>query len=368
MNVRIGIIGTGVGLRTLLPGFRTVRGCTVVALVGSSAKRGEELAREHNIPRAYADYHDLVDAEDVDLVCVATPNPRHYEEVKYALRQGKHVIAEKPLAMTLGETEDLRDLASSVDSIAIVDHQLRFNPYLAEIRNVISEGRLGRVYYVRIHQQSTGFSDPKARWNWSFDAAMGGGVRLAMGSHLVDLVSYWLGTSDFNTVSGTMDVVFPSRVDFEGAERTVEASSYFGAVLSGVNGLTVHLAATAAAFSGARFDVSIYGTDGEIQFDLSGKLRGSFTSNRGNLSIIPVLGATEDDRDNKVSIFKGSFVYLAPLLIRAIAEKDRTLLASAASFDDAVHTQRVLDCIRASASEGRTMQTADRYFCNVHEQ
>ena len=340
-------------------------GCEVVGVVGRTPERAQEFATKNKIPRGYGDYRQLVDADDVDLICVTTPNPRHCEEVTYALRRGKHVLAEKPLAMTLSETISLRDLAASVGRIAIVDHQLRFNPYLRTIRTLVREGRLGRLYYVNVHQQLTGFSDPKAPWNWSFDAENGGGVRLAMCSHLIDLLFYWIGAKNVSTVTGNMDVVLPTRRDNNGESRRVDASGFFSTVLSVDDGLTAHLVATAAAFSEARFDVSMYGTEGEVHFDLQNKLRGSFSDTRGALTPIQVDGVTQEERDNKVSIFKGSFVYFAPCIVTAIKESDSRGLLDAAHFEDAVRTQTILDAVRDSALQGRAIPIASSYSCNA---
>lgn len=364
--VRIGIIGTGVGLRTLYPGFQRVPNARVIALVGSSPERALGFAEKHAIPYTCKDYRELIDRGDIDLVCVASPNVHHYEAVLYALQSGRHVLAEKPLAMTLDETIALRDAARESGKIAIVDHQLRFNPYLQRIRDLILGGNVGRPYFIRVHQQSTGFSDPKATWSWSFDDELGGGVRLAMGSHLIDLLRFWIGSRTIYSVLGNMDVGIAERNDLSGRKREVGVSSFVSALVACEGNMTVSLTATAAALGEARFDVSVYGTEGELHFDLAKKLSGTFASERGKTATIHVDGVTVEEQENKVSIFKGSFVYLAPLLIQAIQTSNLSVLDDASTFEDALQTQVMLDALRKSAASGETIQIESGYACNAH--
>lgn len=358
--VRVGIIGTGVGVRTLLPGFSLVANAKVVGLVGSSPERGKVMAEKCNL-RPYATSKDLCESDDVDLVCVASPNVFHHDDVSSALANGKHVLAEKPLAMNTVEICDLLESAGRSRRVAVVDHQLRFNPYMRTIREVISRGDIGRVYYIRLHQQGTGFSDLQLPWTWSFDADLGGGVRLAMASHLIDLARYWLGSRRVCTVTGGMDVVVAKRRDTTGDEVSVRASSFFGADLSFGSDLRVQLSATAAAFSGSRFDCEVYGTEGELRFDLSSKLRRAGREIRGRSTPVDVSDVFQDEAENRASIFSGSFRYFAPRLVLAVAAADSTLLPEASTFQDALENQRILDAVKESAQKGKSVVLDDGY-------
>ena len=175
--IGIGIIGTGVGIRTHLKGFRNISNCEIRAIVGSSESRSKEFATQYNIPKACSNYKELCDLPDVDLVCVCTPNKFHYEAVKYALSKEKNIICEKPVSHITSEVEDLFRLSKNSNTFICVDHQLRFNPYMTKIKEIIESGILGNIYMVKINQTGTGFSDTNLPWSWSFDGAEGGGVR-----------------------------------------------------------------------------------------------------------------------------------------------------------------------------------------------
>lgn len=349
--VKVGIIGTGVGLRTHLPAFQELAGVEVVALAGSSVEQASRLAKAHGIRNAL-DARSLCSLPEIDLVCVTSPNPYHRSQVETALAAGKHVLCEKPLAMNLDETSELIEIARARPSqLALINHQLRFNPYVKKVRQMIDAGAIGRPYFLRMHQQSTSFADRKGPWTWSFDSKQGGGVRLAIGSHQIDLLQYWFRESVV-TVQGSMDPVVRERRGLNGVVTTVKASGFFSAALELESGMSVHLSATAASCGQPAFDFSLYGEEGEIHFDLTDKLRGSFLSDRGTVEPIIVTGVTPQERENNVSIFSGSFAYFAPAIVKSIESGDWSDLEPAARFEDAYNVQIVLDALAVAANEG----------------
>jgi predicted dehydrogenase len=252
----------------------------------------------------------------------------------------------------MAETQALADAVKEYPKLAVVDHQLRFNPYIRAIEMLLKNGDVGEPYFICLHQQSTAFSNREAKWNWSFDAEQGGGVLLAMGSHLVDLIWFWLGNRKVYSCDCSIDPVIPQRSDTLGSIREVKASSFFAAHLTLEPWCTAHLSATAAAVGESRFNVDIYGTDGEIHFDLKNKLRFSSRKAIGKTEAIQVAGVTDDERKNTVSIFKGSFVYFARRIVDAVMTGDLSHVADACMFSDAVKTQRILDALRESGVRG----------------
>lgn len=359
-EIKIGIIGTGVGVRTLIPGFKTVKGTNIAAICGSSKERADEFAKRLGIPEAFGDYKELCELPDLDLICVASPNIYHYEQAICVMKRNKHLLCEKPLTMTMKETESLVQESHKTPNICAIDHQLRFNPYFQKIRSILIDNGIGKPYFVRIHQQSTGFSDRNTPWNWSFDEKLGGGVRLAMASHLTDLLWFWFGKKCLN-VRGAMDSVVRHRKDLTGKDTEVRASNFFSAGLALDGGIDVQLSATAASCGIGRFDVSIYGDEGELYFDLENKLKGAFLKKRCTVQNIDVQGVMKEEIENKISFFSGTFQYFAPLLSKAIMTNDFSYIDTAAKFDDAIPTQQVLDAIRDSTMNGNVIKLAEGY-------
>jgi predicted dehydrogenase len=360
-SLRIGIIGTGVGIRTLVPGFRSTGRAEIVGISGSSLARASEYASHAGISRAFGSYKELIDSDDIDLVCVASPNVHHYEQAMYTISSGKPLLVEKPLSYSMAETLALADAVKEYPKLAVVDHQLRFNPYIRAIGLLLKCGDVGEPYFIRLHQQGTGFSNREANWTWEFEAEQGGGVLLAMGSHLIDLIWFWLGNRKVYSCDCSIDPVISQRLDASGSIRQVKASNFFAAHLALEPWCTAHLSATAAAIGENRFDIDIYGTDGEIHFDLKDKLQFSSRKAIGKKEALQVAGVTEEERQNTVSIFKGSFVYFAPKIVDAVVTGDLSHVADACKFSDAVRTQKLLDALRKSGVEGTTVEIDKGY-------
>jgi len=363
-KLRIGIIGTGVGLRTHYPGFKKTDEIEFIGLVGSSIERTNEYVKRFEFKKVFKDYKELIQSDEIDFVCITTPNNFHLDEILLAIDSDKHILSEKPLASSLVEINTILNFQKKSTKLHLIDHQLRFNPYIIEVKNIIKQGYIGRPYFIRIHQQSTGYSDRNAKWNWSFDDQQGGGVRLAMASHLIDIINFWLDGKKPLFVKGSMDSVVEERNDNNNKLRKINTSSFFSSSISFENNLEVQFSATAAALGIPRFDFSVYGTEGELHFDLQNKLTGAFLNNRGKVENINVSGVKDEERENKVSIFSGSFVYFAEKIVEYFKEKDESILKNAARFEDAIYTQTLLDAIQKSNNEGVTIKLNEGYSIN----
>ncbi len=362
--VNIGIIGTGVGIRTYLHTFNQMENVRVIAISGSSKERAEEFAKKYQIKIACENYKELIDLKDIDLVCITAPNKYHFEYAKYCIESGKHMILEKPATLEIEHANELYKLIKKSNKINIINHQLRFNPYFLKVKEILEKGTLGRVYYIDIHQQGTAFSNKDMKWTWSLENQEGGGVRLAMGSHLIDLVRFWL-EKEVLTVKGNMDVVIPERKFYDGTTKDVTACSFFTSCLSLQDNITVNLSANCSAIGKNEFRFSIYGENGELHYDLENKLTGYFIDKIGKKQEILVEGVTQEEKENKISIFKGSFKYYANLILSAIENKDIELIKNASTIEDAIENQKVLDAIKKSAITGNTIELNKGYLCNA---
>ncbi|GHT10780.1 oxidoreductase [Bacteroidia bacterium] len=364
-KVRIGIIGTGVGIRTHLSGFRSIEQAEVVAIVGSSLARSQEFATKHNIPFACANYKELCNRSDVDLVCITTPNRLHKKEVEYAIKQGKHLICEKPLSDNIEEVSELISLTNGYKKIAIVDHQLRYNPYIQKIKELIENGVLGKVYTIKLNQQGTGFANPNASWNWSFEGESGGGVRLAMASHFTDLIQYWFNSPSIISVQGFLNPITKSRIDNKGNIRNVNACTVCNAQINFANELSAQYTINAGSYSGSRFDIQIFGDNGELTFSLQDKLELYLRSSIGSKQIVDVSNVFQDEKENKISIFSGSFRYFAPLIIEAILSGNYDPIKLSANFIDAKYNVSLLNAIKESANCVKIVTLSkDKENCN----
>ena len=350
-KIKIGIIGTGVGIRTHLKGFLNFSSdVEIYAIAGSSLERSKEFANEYNIPVACADYKELCDIPDVDLVCITTPNNFHKEMLLYAVSKNKNIICEKPMVNTCEEAKEIYEIVKDYNKILIIDHQLRFNPYIMEIKKLINDGTLGKIYNVRLNQQGTGFANPNAPWSWSFSDLDGGGVRLAMASHFTDLIEYWFNERDIISVTASMNPITKERLG-----KSVNASTTVNAFIKLKDELTVEYSINAGSYMGSRFDITIFGDKGELTFSLNDKLKLYLRSAIGEVKQITPEGVYQDELENKVSIFSGSFRYLAPKIIEAIKTNNNEYINIAATPKDSIYSLKVLDAIKESSNKGTSV-------------
>ncbi len=187
------VIGTGFIGTAHVQALRRL-GVDVRGVLGSSPERGRDRAQAMSVTHAYASLDDLLADESVDVVHVTTPNHAHYPQVKSILAAGKHVICEKPLAMTSAESAEMVDLANASGKVAAVCYNIRFYPLNQQAHGMVQTGDLGDIRFItgHYHQDWLAKSDD---WNWRLESEMGGALRSVgdIGTHWVDLTSFVTG-------------------------------------------------------------------------------------------------------------------------------------------------------------------------------
>jgi predicted dehydrogenase len=216
------VIGSGFIGTVHVEGLRRI-GVQVRGLLGSSYERGADSAARLGVSRAYHDLDELLADETVDVVHVTSPNREHFPQVKQILAAGKHVNCEKPLAMDIGESAELVELASDAQArgqVAAVNFNIRFYPVNQHLRQVIADGGLGDVRLISGHY----FQDwllYDTDWNWRLEPEAGGALRAVgdIGSHWTDLTSFISGLR-VAEVMADMATVIPVRQQPAGPVET----------------------------------------------------------------------------------------------------------------------------------------------------
>jgi predicted dehydrogenase len=192
-EVGAAVIGSGFIGTVHIEALRRL-GVTVHGLLGSTAERAAARAAQLGIPRAYASLDELLSDGRVDVVHVTSPNALHFSQVRDILAARRHVVCEKPLAMTSAESGELVRLAETSGLVNAVNFNIRFYPVNQHLRREIADGALGDVRLV------TGryFQDwlfHETDWNWRLVPEEGGDLRAVgdIGSHWLDLTSFLAG-------------------------------------------------------------------------------------------------------------------------------------------------------------------------------
>jgi predicted dehydrogenase len=137
-------------------------------------------------------YQDLLEADDVQIVSITTPNHMHAEQAVAAAKAGRHIVLEKPTAMDTGELKKLRDAVRKGRIKTIVSFELHYNPYLRFVHWLRQSGRLGEIRFVRCQYLSR-VTDWYAGWDWVRKKKTGGSHLLAAGCHAADALRWLSG-------------------------------------------------------------------------------------------------------------------------------------------------------------------------------
>lgn len=206
-KIKVGVIGAGFIGPAHIEALRRLPGIEVAAVAGSSEAKGRAKAEELGVERGFGDYRQLLAEKDIEAVHICTPNHLHYPQTKDALAAGKHVVCEKPLAVSVKEARELAALADASGRVCAVHFNVRYYPLLAHIRAMIRSGELGEIYSVQgSYLQDWLFYDTD--YNWRLEPRFSGESRAVadIGSHWMDLVEYLSGQriaqvcADFATV------------------------------------------------------------------------------------------------------------------------------------------------------------------------
>lgn len=192
-DVGVAVIGTGFIGTVHLWALRRL-GVRVTGVLGSSAGRGVERAAALGVARSYGSLDELLGDPAVDAVHVTSPNHAHYQQAKAILAAGKHVICEKPLAMTSAESAEMVTLAQVSGRVAAVCYNTRFYPVNQQASGMVAAGMLGDIRLISGHYHQDWLAKP-TDWNWRLQTDEGGTLRSVadIGTHWVDLTSFISG-------------------------------------------------------------------------------------------------------------------------------------------------------------------------------
>ena len=189
MTVRIGIVGSGFVASLHAQALLQTPDAEIVAAASPDAEHIWVFARTFGIPHAFVDYKDMLKNDLVDAVTVACPNDLHCEVTLAAAAAGKHVLVDKPLALSLSQCDRMIQACRDKGVILMYGENLCFAPKYVRVKQLADEGALGEVYYARQLQCHYG---PHSDWFWNVEHS-GGGVLMDMGCHSIAFCCWVFG-------------------------------------------------------------------------------------------------------------------------------------------------------------------------------
>lgn len=351
-KVGIGMIGTGFARKVQLPAFKGCENAELISVASGSMANARSAAEEFGARHFTDDWRETVIHDEVDLVVITTPPNLHKEMVLLAAKAGKHILCEKPMAMNVAEAEEMAAAARGSGLLALIDHELRFQPGRQKAYQMLRDGAIGKVRHAKYNFRAPHRGDPKVGWNWWSDVDQGGGALGAINSHIVDSLRWFLG-AEISSVFCQLQTHIKQR-PYDNGFRDVTTDDENAMILRFAEGEltqdTTGLVSVSMVEQPEYVNrIEFFGTDGAVRVDHRGEV---FLAKNGD----PGWSQVETDLgDNIAGVpdtgFARAFLSFAPLIVNAIVD-GRATIENAATFDDGVAVQRILDAARESNDRG----------------
>jgi predicted dehydrogenase len=217
-RIRVAVVGLGYWGPNLVRNLHAIDDADLVAVCDARTDRLDAAARRYPGLAATTSFDELLASDDVDAIAIATPAASHHALATAALRAGKHVFVEKPLAASSTEATEMIELADAAGLVLMPGHTFVYSPPVEKIRELIQAGVLGDVYFISTSRVNLGLHQPDVSVAWD------------LGPHDLSILRYWLADSPTHVTAlsrgfilpGTPDVAFINLEYASGAIAHVE--------------------------------------------------------------------------------------------------------------------------------------------------
>ncbi len=234
-QLRIGLLGFGSMGRTHTWAVRNLPffygdalpfSATTAGVCTTTLEKSKKIAAEFGIGKAACEEDALIYDPDIDIIDICTPNNCHFATLRKAILAGKHVLCEKPLCISPAEAEEITSLPIQEGQICGMVFNNRWIAPVLRAKQLISEGRLGRILSFSGSYLHSSATDISRRAGWKQDRSVcGGGVLFDLGSHVIDLLGFLCGPLD--EVSGMSQIGYPERTGRDGTLWKTNADESF---------------------------------------------------------------------------------------------------------------------------------------------
>ena len=206
MVLSIGIIGTGrMGERHALA-YEKIHNANLIGFADIMPEQSQKLAEQFGKKNYSVD--EILDDKSINAIHVCTPNTSHFETTLKVIRAGKHVLVEKPMALSLNECDDMISESKKSGMNLMVGHTYRFYPSSLKVQQLLDTGNLGQIKLVTSYSLDPGFLQGKGKTpNWALSKEMGGGVFFDA-IHAIDLFRSWFHSEISEVYVPIMDKIY----------------------------------------------------------------------------------------------------------------------------------------------------------------
>ena len=341
--IRVGFIGAGANTRKHhIPKLKAQPGVELVAVANRSKESGETVAREFGIGRVHGSWQEIVNAPDIDAVCIGTWPYTHAEMTIAALGQGKHVLCEARMAMNAAEGRRMLDASRKAPSLIAqlvpAPHTLEVD---ATIQSLIADGFLGEVLAVELQAGQGRFVEPDAPIHWRQDVTLSGHNILNMGIWY-EAMMRWLGPAQ--RVTAMTKIAVPRRKDAAGGAHEVRVPDHVDILVQFRRGAVGHLRFSAITALAPSPEAWLFGSEGTVRLEADARRLSGGRRGESALKEIPIAPKTRIGWRVEEEFVNA---------IRGREQITRT------GFEDGVRYMEFTDAVTQSATTGQTVEVKD---------
>ena len=336
--IRVGLIGAGANLRTQqIPGFRQVPGVEIVAVANRSLESSQRVASEFNIPRAYANWEQLLDDESIDAVSIGTWPYMHRTLTLAGLERGKHVLTQARMANTAQEARDMLEASlrhpDLVCQLVPTSQTYRIDNVL---KRMIGDGYLGEILSVEAQRLQSRFRQIDGDLDWRHDERYSGYNMLTIGASY-EAMMRWLGWG--NRVMAMSKIQVPFRRNARDELTPVTIPDHVDILYELANGAQVHMRASETTGLSTGSQTWIHGSEGTIYVD---RRQNVFAGRRGDSELAAVPNPQQEQ----------AFYRVPEEFINAIRGIEEVTMAP---FETGVHYMEWTEAVYRSSQTGQTV-------------
>jgi predicted dehydrogenase len=341
-TIRVGFVGAGNNTRRHhIPKLKAQPGVELIAVANRTVESGERVAREFGIPRVHGDWREIIEAKDIDAICIGTWPYMHCEMTLAALAAGKHVLCEARMGMNAAEgrrmLEASRRAPNLISQLVPAPHTLEVD---ATIEKLLAEGHVGEVLAIELQAGQGNFVDRDAPLHWRQDISLSGHNILNMGIWY-EAMMRWLGPA--KRVATMTKIAVPRRKDGAGAMQEVRVPDHVDILANFGAGAVAHMRFSGVTALAPPPEAWIFGSEGTLRLEADARrLSGGRRGDKG-LTEIPI--PAEKRIGWRV---EEEFVNA----IRGAEKITRT------NFEDGVRYMEFTDAVTRSAASGQTVEVA----------
>jgi predicted dehydrogenase len=257
-RVKVGIVGSQFAAELHAKAYARCAHAEVVA--AAAIDNLDPFCDKYGIPGRYADYRDMLNQADIDLVSVCVPNFLHHEVVMAAAAAGKHVVCEKPLATNLADGAEMVQTCRERRVKLMYAEDWLFAPAIRRAKAIIDEGAIGDILFIKAKETHLGSHSPFAKKV----ATCGGGSMIHLAIHPAAFVR-WLAGSEVRDVMGKVT----EGLDKNLVHRDFEGEDWGAGILTLENGVRALIEGNYITLGGMDDRIEIYGTRGNIHIELT---------------------------------------------------------------------------------------------------